>query len=87
MEIKYSDRAVKQIKQIHKGDKKSVRMIIDAVEAYARNPGGVSDIKVLKGKYGEFKRLRVGKYRIIFDDDGNTMFIYEVKHRQEAYNG
>jgi len=43
-------------------------------------------LKVLKGKYGEFKRLRVGKYRIIFDNDGNVMFIYEVKHRQEAYN-
>jgi len=39
----------------------------------------------LKGKYAEFKRLRVGKYRIIFDDDGKVMVIYEVKHRQEAY--
>jgi hypothetical protein len=25
--------------------------------------------------------------RIIFDDVGNVMFVYEVKHRQEAYNG
>jgi mRNA-degrading endonuclease RelE of RelBE toxin-antitoxin system len=56
-------------------------VIIEALEAYARNPGGSFDVKVLKGKYGEFKRLRVGKYRIIFDDDGNIMFIYEVKHR------
>jgi mRNA interferase RelE/StbE len=87
MVIKYSEKAVKQIKQIHKGDKKSAKMIIDGIEAYPRNPGGVFDIKILKGKYGEFKRLRVGKYRIIFDDDGNVMFVYEVKHRQEAYNG
>ena len=87
MEIKYSEKAVKQIKQIHKGDKKSARMIMEAIEAFAQNPSGNFDIKVLKGKYGEFKRLRVGKYRIIFDGEGNIMFIYEVKHRQEAYNG
>jgi addiction module RelE/StbE family toxin len=87
MEIKYSERAVKQFKQIHKGDKKSVKLIVETIEAYGQNPVGSFDIKVLKGKYGEFKRLRVGKYRIIFDDDGNVMFIYEVKHRQEAYNG
>jgi mRNA interferase RelE/StbE len=87
MEIKYSERAVKQIKQIHKGDRKSARMIMDTLEAYAQNPDGTFDVKVLKGKYGEFKRLRVGKYRIIFDEDGNVMFIYEVKHRQEAYHG
>ena len=87
MEIKYSERAVKQIKLIHKGDRKSAKMIIETIETFARNPIGSFDVKVLKGKYGEFKRLRVGKYRIIFDDEGNIMFIYEVKHRQEAYNG
>ena len=87
MEIKYSERAVKQIKQIHKGDKKSVRMIIETIEAYAKDQKGGFDIKVLKGKYGEFKRLRAGKYRIIFDDVDRVMFVYEVKHRQEAYNG
>jgi mRNA-degrading endonuclease RelE of RelBE toxin-antitoxin system len=86
MEIKYSERAVKQIKLIFKGDRKSAIRIIESIEAYARNPGGSFDIKVLKGRYGEFKRLRVGKYRIIFDDTGNVMLIYEVKHRQEAYN-
>jgi mRNA-degrading endonuclease RelE of RelBE toxin-antitoxin system len=87
MEIEYSERAVKQIKQIHKGDKKSAKMIMETIEAYARNQKGNFDIKVLKGKYGEFKRLRVGKYRIIFDDVDKVMFVYEVKHRQEAYNG
>jgi mRNA-degrading endonuclease RelE of RelBE toxin-antitoxin system len=85
LEIKYSENAVKQIKQIMKGDRKSAIAIIGIIEAYAKNPGGNFDIKTLKGKYAEFKRLRVGKYRIIFDDDGKVMVIYEVKHRQEAY--
>jgi len=85
LEIKYSEKAVKQIKQIMKGDRKSAIALIGSIEEYAKNPSGNFDVKTLKGKYAEFKRLRVGKYRIIFDDDGKVMVIYEVKHRQEAY--
>jgi mRNA-degrading endonuclease RelE of RelBE toxin-antitoxin system len=87
MEIKYSEKAAKQIKQIFKGDRKSAEKILEAIEVYAIKPDSYHNVKVLKGKYGEFKRLRVSKYRIIFDDEGNVMFVYEVRHRQEAYNG
>ena len=86
MEIKYSERAVRQLKRIAKGDKKSASSILKGIENYSRNPRGKFDIKILKGKHGHFKRIRVGNYRIIFDDDRNVMFIYEVKHRQEAYH-
>lgn len=86
MEINYSQKAVKQLKQIAKGDKKIAARILDAIEAYATNPKRTFDVKILKGKYAVFKRLRVGDYRVIFDEDGNIMQIYEVKHRQEAYH-
>ncbi|NTU41624.1 MAG: type II toxin-antitoxin system RelE/ParE family toxin [Nitrospirales bacterium] len=86
MEIRYSDKAVKQIARISKGDRKSAQMILQAIEAYAENPSGSFDIKALKGRYGDFKRLRVGNYRVIFDDEGLVMSIYEIKHRQEAYH-
>ena len=86
MEIKYAERAVKQLKQIAKGDKKTAARILKAIEEYAHNPAGAFDIKLLKGKYAVFKRLRVGNYRVIFDDEGNVMLVYEVKHRQEAYH-
>ncbi len=86
MDIKYSERAEKELRMIHKGDKKSASLIMETIEAYSRNPKGNFDIKVLKGKYGDFKRLRTGKYRIIFEDAGNLMLIYEIKHRQEAYH-
>jgi hypothetical protein len=36
-------------------------MIIEAIEEFAQNPKSRFDVKVLRGKYGEFKRLRVGK--------------------------
>jgi mRNA-degrading endonuclease RelE of RelBE toxin-antitoxin system len=43
-------------------------------------------VKVLKGKYGDLKRLRSGNYRVIFDEEDKIMSIYEIKHRQEAYH-
>ena len=47
-------------------------MIITAIETFAIDnyKQKDSDIKILKGKYGNFKRLRAGNYRIIFEDDG-----------------
>ncbi len=47
MEIKYSEKAVKQIKQIFKGDRKNAEKILEAIELYARNQGGKHDIKGL----------------------------------------
>ncbi len=87
MEIKYSDKSAKQIKRIAKGDLKSARMIVNEIERYVEQPTGKFDIKFLKGKYGLFKRLRVGNYRVIFDSENYVMYIYEVLHRQEAFNG
>jgi mRNA interferase RelE/StbE len=86
MQIMYSEKAVKSLKKILKGDKKSAKMIIETIEKYSENPSGNFDIKHLKGKFGEFKRLRVGNYRIIFDEENNILNIIEIKHRQEVYN-
>jgi mRNA-degrading endonuclease RelE of RelBE toxin-antitoxin system len=86
MEIKYSETASKQLKKIAKGDKKSASLILKTIESYRKNPRGRFDVKVLKGDYGDFKRLRAGNYRILFDEQYNVMFIYEIKHRQEAYH-
>jgi mRNA-degrading endonuclease RelE of RelBE toxin-antitoxin system len=86
MEIKYSEKAETQFKKICKGDKKSASMIMEVIEAYSKEPRRGFDIKTLKGKHGDFKRLRMGKYRIIFEEDADAMYIYEIKHRQEAYH-
>ena len=85
MNIKYSEKAEKQLKKIVKGNRQAALVIMNMIEAYGKNPAGSFDVKLLKGKYGDFKRLRVGSYRIIFDDAGNVMMIYEIKQRQEAY--
>jgi mRNA-degrading endonuclease RelE of RelBE toxin-antitoxin system len=46
----------------------------------------VTILKNPVGQYGDFKRLRAGDYRIIFEDLENVILIYEIKHRQEAYH-
>jgi len=86
MKIMYSEKAEKQLKRIYKGNRETAFMIMNAIEAFAKNPPGTLDVKLLKGKYGDFKRLRAGNYRIIFDDEGNVMMIYQIRHRQEAYH-
>jgi len=86
MKIFYTEKAEKQLKRIVKGNRSAASMIINAVESYALNPDGLFDIKLLKGKYGDFMRLRVGQYGVIFDNEENVMHIYEIKHRQRTYH-
>lgn len=85
MRIRYSEKSSKQIEKIKKGNKKNALMIIKTIEAYAEKPSGNFDVKTLKGRFEDLKRLRVGDYRIIFEDGENIMSIYEVKHRREVY--
>ncbi|MBN2080347.1 MAG: type II toxin-antitoxin system RelE/ParE family toxin [Spirochaetes bacterium] len=86
MEILYSSKAAKQLKKIAKGDRNSAQMILQRIESYTKNPSKHHDVKLLKGRYGIFKRLRAGNYRVIFDDNNRIMHIYEIKQRQGAYN-
>jgi mRNA-degrading endonuclease RelE of RelBE toxin-antitoxin system len=86
MEILYSTKAAKQLKSIAHGDKKSAQKIIQGIENYSKNPSKRHDVKLLKGRFGIFKRLRIGNYRVIFDDKNMIMHIYEIKQRQGAYN-
>jgi mRNA interferase RelE/StbE len=84
--IKYSEKSVKQIKEIWHFNSKDAEKIVLGIEDYANNPLIKHDVKNLKGKFGEFKRLRIGNYRVIFDNENNIMFVYEIKHRKDAYN-
>lgn len=85
LDIKYSDNATKQLSQISKGDKLSSILILKAIELLAENPFEKHDVKILKGKFGFLKRLRAGNYRIIFENDKQCIYVYEIKHRKEVY--
>jgi len=78
--IQWTRKAVKQLAKIHAADKTAV---YDAVQTLADMPD-VQQVKTLTGHaYGY--RLRVGRYRVLFDWDGviKVVHISEVKKRDE----
>jgi mRNA-degrading endonuclease RelE of RelBE toxin-antitoxin system len=83
-EIEYSEKAQKQVRDIARSDKKSAALIFEKIEQYAEGSGN-ADVKILRGKYGEFKRLRAGNYHVIFDENDRVLFVYSINHRREAY--
>ena len=42
-----------------------------------------NDVKRLKGIHGY--RLRIGDYRVIFDIEGDSIFILKIGHRKNIY--
>lgn len=72
---KYSKQAIKFLK---KQDATTKKRIVSAIEAL---PSG--DVKKLQGTSGY--RLRVGDFRIIFDKDGNIIYIEKIENRGQVY--
>ncbi|MCM1233122.1 MAG: type II toxin-antitoxin system RelE/ParE family toxin [Ruminococcus flavefaciens] len=54
---------------------------IRIVEAISKLPQG--DVKKLQGQ--EKYRLRVGDYRVIFDKNGNVLYIEKIDNRGQVY--
>lgn len=75
MDIRYSKQALKFLKKL---DKPTIKRIISAIEML---PSG--DVKKLKGKEGY--HLRVGDFRVIFDKDGNVLYIIKIGNRGQVY--
>ncbi len=82
MEIVYSDKAVKQLKQLYKSQKSIAQLIINKILSIKSEN---SDIKILKGKLGNISRLRVGNYRVLFVQELDLIKILEINHRKEVY--
>ena len=62
---------------------RDVRRRIDArLTAYAAS--GEGDVRRLKGRGGS--RLRVGDWRVIFDEGRDTIVVVAVGHRRDVYD-
>lgn len=84
MEIKYSKQAVKDIKKLPKNIAPKIKT---AIEGLTLNPPK-GDIKVMQGYSDGRRRLRVGKYRIIFQyrEDGEVyVWVIEIGSRGDIY--
>lgn len=74
MRIEYSRKAVKYINALDRPTKQRIKM---AIEGLAETPPK-GDIKLLRGFSDGRKRLRVGKYRVIYNylPDGEIKILY-----------
>lgn len=75
MEIHYSKQAIKFLKKQDSSTRNRIKKAINNL------PSG--DVKRLQGS-GCY-RLRVGDYRIVFDKDGNIIFIIKIDSRGQVY--
>lgn len=74
-EIHYSKQAEKFLKKLDSTTRNRIR------NATHNLPAG--DVKKLQGRNGY--RLRVGDYRIIFDTEGNILYIERIGNRGQIY--
>ncbi len=78
-DIEFKPRAIKDLKSLTPRER--VR-IVAKVEGLQNDLAG--DVKRLTNFTPEF-RLRVGDYRVLFEVEGESLVIYRVMHRGEAY--
>ncbi|MDR1135740.1 MAG: type II toxin-antitoxin system RelE/ParE family toxin [Clostridiales Family XIII bacterium] len=76
-----SPEAAKYLKRLHEPDKSRIISALKKLES--EPPQG--DIKGLAGKDGY--RLRIGKYRALFDIIDDTVIIHTIAPRGQAYKG
>lgn len=73
-QIAFTHAAAKQLDALPEQPRTAVLTALDDLAIHGRG-----DIKALKGRDGY--RLRVGQYRVIFDDDGTTILAIYVGRR------
>ena len=74
-----SEEARDHLRALPKPIRKTIGRRLDALQ---NNLSG--DVKKLTGREHKY-RLRVGSYRVLFQLEGSTIFVYAVKQRKEAY--
>ena len=85
LRIEYSKKAVKYINTLDRPTKQRIKQAIEGLTEIP--PKG--DIKTLQGFSDNRKRLRVGKYRIIYNylpnGEIDILYIYNVDSRGDIY--
>ncbi len=79
--IKIKSSAAKALRRV---DARERARLVAAIDRLAREPSAGA---ALKGEFGGLRRLRVGRYRIIYEafHDELTILVVRVGHRQDVY--
>ena len=81
-QVEFTNRATKNFRKI---DRKYQALIIAKLEELAKDPKNATNVKALKG--GDFYRLRVADYRVIYELQNNELIILviDINHRKDIY--
>lgn len=85
MQIEWATKAVKDMRRLAVRDRER---IIAKVEQYAQDPASLIN-QVIKLTGSEYRRMKVGQYRVIFRIEHDTiavMIVLRVRHRKESYD-
>jgi mRNA interferase RelE/StbE len=79
--IKIKGSAAKSLRRVDPRDR---RRLIEAIDRLADQPAAGA---ALKGEFGGLRRLRVGRYRIIYEalHQELTILVVRIGHRREVY--
>lgn len=64
-------------------DQPTALKILRTIDAYARS--GEGPVKALNGKFEGLLRLRVGNYRVLFDETPEVVTVHRIRDRRDAY--
>jgi mRNA interferase RelE/StbE len=78
-QIRYARAVVRTLEKMSPDVRRRIRSKIQRL-----SNGLAGDVKRLTNVSPEY-RLRVGDWRVLFNVDGDTIFIEHVSHRSEAY--
>ncbi len=82
--IEWTPKALRDMRRLAVQDRER---IIAKVEQYARDPDSLAN-QVIILTDSEYRRMRVGNYRVIFGieyDKTTVMVVLRVRHRREVY--
>jgi mRNA-degrading endonuclease RelE of RelBE toxin-antitoxin system len=57
--------------------------ILEAIHRYAET--GAGRVKPFSGEFEELLRLRVGNYRVFFEESADAIKVHRVRDRRDAY--
>ncbi len=83
LEIIFSKTTEKFLKTLQKKDFSTAKQIALKITALALNPTPQSSLAIVGNS--DFRRIRIGKYRVIYRFNDSTLFITLIDKRDKVY--
>lgn len=82
--LSFSNRALKSLQKIQRPD---AERIVNALEELAKDPTSKTNVKRLSNHPEAIYRLRVGNYRVLYDQEDaiRIIAVIDIGHRKEIY--